>query len=110
MQLILISLISALLSLSAWAGEWQNKPILCLEKQEILDKLKAENNEALDWNALQTTYLITEDGKLATDVIYIPVTMYSNKETGSYVIVEYHEQFARYCVLSQGSGLVSATE
>ena len=110
MQLILISLISALLSLSAWAGEWQNKPILCLEKQEILDKLKAENNEALDWNALQTTYLITDDGKLATDVIYIPVTMYSNKETGSYVIVEYHEQFAMYCVLSQGSGLVSATE
>ena len=110
MQLILISLISALVSLSAWAGEWQNKPILCLEKQEILDKLEAENNEALDWNALQTTYLITEDGKLATDVIYIPVTMYINKETGSYVIVEYHEKAARYCVLSQGSGLVYETE
>ena len=109
MRSILISLISVL-SLSAWAGEWQNKPILCLEKQEILDKLEAENNQALDWNALQTTYLITEDGKLATDVIYIPVTMYSNKETGSYVIVEYHEQFARYCVLSQGSGLIEATE
>ena len=37
MRSILISLISVL-SLSAWAGEWQNKPILCLEKQEILDK------------------------------------------------------------------------
>ena len=68
MRSILISLISVL-SLSAWAGEWQNKPILCLEKQEILDKLKAEDTEALHWNALQTTYLITEDGKLASDVI-----------------------------------------
>jgi len=38
------------------------------------------------------------------------VTMYTNKDTGSYVIVEYHEQFARYCVLSQGSGLIEATE
>ena len=41
MRSILISLISVL-SLSAWAGEWQNKPILCLEKQEILEELNIE--------------------------------------------------------------------
>ena len=41
MRLLLISLISIFLSTSVWAGEWQNKPIHCMDKDEILQKIQA---------------------------------------------------------------------
>ena len=63
MRLLLISLISIFLSTSVWAGEWQNKPIHCMDK-----------------------------------------------DTGNFIIVEYHQKFAKYCILSQGSGLVVKAE
>ena len=111
MRLLLISLISIFLSTSVWAGEWQNKPIHCMDKDEILQKIQAPDvYYQLHWNALQTTWVKTQNGEIAEQPVFIPVTMYTNKDTGNFIIVEYHKAFAKYCILSQGSGLVVKAE
>ena len=82
------------------AGEWNDKPIICADKQETFRAIK-DKKEDLIFKATQLTKVRTDSG-LARKPIGVSVDMYVNPETGTYTIVEYHPTYQSYCVISYG--------
>ena len=82
------------------AGEWNDKPIICADKQETFRAIK-DKKEDLIFKATQLTKVRTDSG-LARKPVGVSVDMYVNPETGTYTIVEYHPTYKSYCVISYG--------
>ena len=82
------------------AGEWNDKPIICADKQETFRAIK-DKKEDLIFKATQLTKVRTDSG-LARKPVGVSVDMYVNPETGTYTIVEYHPTYQSYCVISSG--------
>ena len=82
------------------AGEWNDKPIICADKQETFRAIK-DKKEDLIFKATQLTKVRTDSG-LARKPVGVSVDMYVNPETGTYTIVEYHPTYQSYCVISYG--------
>ncbi len=82
------------------AGEWNDKPIICADKQETFRAIK-DKKEDLIFKATQLTKVRTDSG-LARKPVGVSVDMYVNPETGTYTIIEYHPTYKSYCVISYG--------
>ncbi len=82
------------------AGEWNDKPIICADKQETFRAIK-DKKEDLIFKATQLTKVRTDSG-LARKPVGVSVDMYVNPKTGTYTIIEYHPTYQSYCVISYG--------
>ena len=82
------------------AQEWQDKPVLCGNKKELLKSL-SEHNQDKVYQATQITKVKDDEGYSDTPAL-IPVSIYMNKEKGTYSVVEYHPSYKQYCVISYG--------
>lgn len=96
----LIFIIFLLLSFNVLAGEWNDKPVLCTNINDVLDTIKSKK-EILLYKAVQGTKVRTEDG-LAEKPVFIPLKIYANLKTGTYTIVEFHSSYESHCVISMG--------
>ena len=68
------------------------------------NKIITDKNEEKVFSGLQNTMVRSEDG-LAEEKVKIPVAFYANFEYNTFTIVEYHEGYDSFCVISEGSNL-----
>ncbi len=100
--MILVSLLAIVL---AWtlrldAGEWNEKPVMCVFEKEIEKVLKLKG-ETLFFAGKQLTKVRTETG-LAEKPVNTPFRLYVNKETGTFTVLEYHPSYKTFCVIAYG--------
>ena len=82
------------------AGEWNDKPVMCVFEKEI-EKVLELKGEKLIFVGKQLTKVRTETG-LAKKPVGVKLDMYVNPETGTFTIVEFHPTYKSYCVISYG--------
>ena len=84
----------------ASAVEWQEKPVVCMQK-EVLDEGLKQRGEVLIAGGVQET-TVRDMEALSTVPVWLPVSIYSNPITRTYTIVEYHPGYESYCLISYG--------
>jgi len=103
---IIIFIIAALVGLTLAyscrleAGEWNDKPIMCVFEKEIKKVLELKGEKLL-FGGKQLTKVRTETG-LAKKPVSIPFRLYVNKETGTFTVLEYHPSYETFCVIAYG--------
>ena len=100
MKKLLLSLLLVVSSV-VYAGEWNEKPIMCSDEVETFDAINSKKEE-LVFKAVQFTKVRTDSG-LARKPVGVAVDMYVNPETGTYTLIEFHPTYESYCVISYGS-------
>ena len=86
---------------SVFAGEWNDKPIICTDEQETFRAIR-DKKEDLIFKANQFTKVRNETG-LAKRPVVVSIDMYVNPESGTFTIIEYHPTYESYCVISYGN-------
>ena len=85
---------------SASSAIWQDKPIMCASKDEILMALD-ERSEIVRFYAMQETKVW--DGEyLKEQPVSLKLAIFVNSETKTYSIVEAHPTYKTFCVVSYG--------
>ena len=82
------------------AGEWNDKPIMCVFEKEIKKVLELKGEKLL-FAGKQLTKVRTETG-LAKKPVSTPFRLYVNKETGTFTVVEHHPEYKTFCVIAYG--------
>ncbi len=100
MKKLLLSLLLVVSSV-VYAGEWNEKPIMCSDEVETFDAINSKKEE-LVFKAVQFTKVRTDSG-LARKPVGVAVDMYVNPETGTYTLIEFHPTYKSYCVISYGA-------
>ena len=88
---------------SVSAGEWNNKPVICADKEETFSVI-SEKEQRLFAVAKQLTKVKDPDeGNGLSDIpAILPWALYVNLETGSYTVIEYHEGYQSFCIIGFG--------
>ena len=99
---ILIALVGLTLAYSCRleAGEWNDKPIMCVFEKEIKKVLELKGEKLL-FAGKQLTKVRTETG-LAKKPVSTPFRLYVNKESGTFTVLEYHPSYETFCVIAYG--------
>ena len=99
---ILIALVGLTLAYSCRleAGEWNEKPIMCVFEKEIKKVLELKGEKLL-FAGKQLTKVRTETG-LAKKPVSTPFRLYVNKESGTFTVLEYHPSYETFCVIAYG--------
>jgi len=100
MKKLLLSLLLVVSSV-VYAGEWNEKPIMCSDEVETFDAINSKKEE-LVFKAVQFTKVRTDSG-LARKPVGVAVDMYVNPETGTYTLIEFHPTYNSYCGISYGT-------
>ena len=82
------------------AGEWNDKPVMCVFEKEI-EKVLELKGEKLIFVGKQLTKVRTETG-LAKKPVTNPFRLYVNKETGTFTVLEYHSSYETFCFIAYG--------
>ena len=87
----------------AFAGEWNEKPVLCADEEETYAVLK-EKKQVLLFAGQEYAKVRSEKG-LHPIPAKIPLFFYVNKKQGTYTIAEYHPTYKSFCVIAYGENL-----
>ena len=99
-RLVLIACLSIGGCASAYAGEMQTKPVMCGDQDETFSTLATFNQQKI-YQAVQITTVKEPDGFSDTPVL-LPMSIYMNRDEGTYTVVEYHPAYEQYCLVSFG--------
>ena len=98
---ILILFTAVAVYTDANAGEWQDKPIVCVTESEMKQGL-ANRGEIKLFESIQITTV--RDGTGLSEIpAYLPLSIYVSPTTKSYTIIEYHPGYESYCIISYGT-------
>ena len=95
-------------TVNAHAGEWNDKPVMC-EQKEIVQKLLQDKGELLIMSGIQLTKVRDPDeaNGLSPIPATLPLRVYVNIETKTYTIAEIHPSYGQMCILSYGENFSS---
>ena len=85
------------------AGEWNEKPVMCADEEETFEAIYRKK-EILIFTGLEYAKVRSKDGYKVTPA-KLPFRLFANLETGTYTIVEYHPEYASYCIIAYGVNL-----
>jgi len=85
---------------TTYAGEWNEKPVLCADEEETLEVIK-EKKEVLLFTGREFAKVRSSKG-LSPIPAKIPLYFYVNKKTGTYTLAEYHPTYKSFCVIAFG--------
>ena len=100
---ILFLLVLLLFNTKIFAGEWNDKPVMCAEEQEVMYAIQ-EKKETLLFKSVQLTKVRSKEG-LQKRIVTLPLQIYVNFDTKTFTIVEYHDEHKVYCIISYGTEL-----
>ena len=84
----------------AEAGSWNDKPIMC-EQKDIALKIIKDKNEITLATAMSSTKV--RDNDWLSDIpAMIPIQIFVNFKTKTYTIAEYHPSYNSICILAYG--------
>tara|TARA_B100000424_G_C22870886_1_gene463769 strand:- start:510 stop:845 length:336 start_codon:yes stop_codon:yes gene_type:complete len=95
--IVFFTLVSVTVVLSS---TWNDKPVECMSFNSA-NIIITEKNEEKIFSGLQNTMVRSENG-LAEEKVKIPVAIYANFEYNTFTIVEYHEGYDSFCIISEG--------
>ena len=104
MKKILLTL-CLILPCMVFAGEWNEKPVMCADRIETFKTIK-EKNEIIIFSGLEYAKVRNETG-LAKVPAKLPFSFYVNFKTGTYTVLEHHPSYSTYCVIAYGVNLQS---
>ena len=106
--LLLIVAAVLMISNAVSAGEWNEKPVMC-EQKEIVQKLLQDKGELLIMSGIQLTKVRDPDeaNGLSPIPATLPLRVYVNIETKTYTIAEIHPSYGQMCILSYGENFNS---
>ena len=93
--------------LTSFAGEWQDKPVMCGDEQEVFGLMGSKDEQLLLRGDLIAKVRDPDeaDGLSVTPAI-LPLAVYGNFETGTFTIVEYHgAPYNQFCIIAFGQKL-----
>ncbi len=82
------------------AGEWNEKPVMCASEEETYSTIN-EKEEVLIFTGLEFAKVRSETGYKAKSAT-LPFRFYINLKTGTYTVIEYHPEYASYCIIAYG--------
>jgi len=85
---------------SVFAGEWNEKPVIC-EQKEVFEKLMVKQNKILLGTGDLLATVRAKDGYSPIPAI-LPMRIYINFTTKEWTIVEWHQDYNSYCILGFG--------
>ena len=87
------------------AGEWNEKPVMCADREETFAAIH-EKKEVMLFSGLEYAKVRSETGYKIIPA-KLPFWFYANKKTGTCTVIEYHPDYASYCVIAYGVNLQS---
>ena len=99
-----IAVIFLLVISPAFAGEWNNKPVICADDIETFTAM-SEKEEILVAVAKQLTKVRDPDEAdgIANNPAILPWAIYANIKTGTFTVLEYHSwPYEQYCTIGWG--------
>ena len=93
---------------SAFAGEWNDKPVMC-EKTKIALRAIQAKGEILLMTGVQSTKVRTPDepNGLAQKPVHTPLQIFINLQTKTFTIIEYHASYDSVCIIAYGDDFSS---
>ena len=85
---------------SAFAGEWNEKPVIC-EQKDVFEKLMVEQGKIIIGAADMFATVRDKDG-LSPIPAVLPLRLYLNPVNKHFTIVEWHRDYNTYCILAYG--------
>jgi hypothetical protein len=82
------------------AGEWNEKPVMCEQKEVALDAVRAKGEMPLI-TGVQSAKVRTEEG-LAYAPVHIPLQIFVNLKTRTFSILEFHPSINSVCIIGYG--------
>ena len=82
------------------AGEWNEKPVMCEQKEVALDAVRAKGEMPLI-TGVQSAKVRTEEG-LAYAPVHIPLQIFVNFKTKTFSILEFHPSINSICIIGYG--------
>ena len=106
----LLLLVAAVLMFSnaVSAGEWNEKPVMC-EQKEIVQKLLRDKGEVLLMSGIQLTKVRDPDEPNGYSPIpaTLPLQVFVNLETKTFSITELHPTYNSVCIIAYGENFSS---
>ena len=96
-----IVLVIFFVTLLAHAGEWNEKPVMC-EQKEVFEKLMVEQKKILLGTGDLLATVRNKEG-LSDIPAVLPMRVYINPTTQEWAIVEYHKYYNSMCILGFGA-------
>ena len=84
----------------ALAGEWNEKPVMCEQKQVALDAVRAKGEIPMI-TGVQSAKVRAEQG-LADAPVHIPLQIFVNLKTKTFSILEFHTSINSVCIIGYG--------
>jgi len=85
---------------NAIAGEWNEKPVMCEQKDIALDVVRSKGELPLI-TAVQSAKVRAEQG-LAAAPVHIPLQIFVNFKTKTFSILEFHPSVNSICIIGYG--------
>ena len=82
------------------AGEWNEKPVIC-EQKDVFEKLMVEQGKIILGAGDMLATVRTKNG-LSDIPAVLPMRLYINPRTKQFTIVEWHRDYNSYCILAFG--------
>ena len=97
---LLLIVAGALMIENAFAGEWNDKPVMC-EQKEIFEKTMVERGEIIFSQGDMLAKVRTKDGLSDVPAI-LDLRIYINPQKKTFTVAEVHKDYNSVCVLAYG--------
>ena len=97
---LLLLVAGALMIDNAFAGEWNDKPVMC-EQREVFEKTMVERGEIIFSKGDMLAKVRTKDG-LSDIPAILDLRIYINQQKSTFTIAEFHKDYNSVCVLAYG--------
>ena len=106
--LLLIVAAVLMISNAVSAGEWNEKPVMC-EQKEVVQKLLQNKGEVLLMSGIQLTKVRDPDEPNGYSPIpaTLPLQVFVNLETKTFSITELHPTYNSICIIAYGENFSS---
>ena len=106
--LLLIVAAVLMISNAVSAGEWNEKPVMC-EQKEVVQKLLRDKGEVLLMSGIQLTKVRDPDEPNGYSPIpaTLPLQVFVNLETKTFSITELHPTYNSVCIIAYGENFSS---
>ena len=99
--------IFVILPLTAKAGEWNEKPVMCGEEIEVFGLMGSKDEQLLFSGDMFAKVKDPDEANgLSPTPAILPMAVYVNYKTGTFTIVERHgDPYNVYCIIAIGAGM-----
>ena len=84
----------------AIAGEWNDKPVMCEQKEIALDAIRSKGEIPLITGV--TSVKVRDPDGLSDIPAHVPIQIFVNIKTKTFSVTEYHPSYDSICIIAYG--------